>query len=170
MDWGRFLLDAQTWLHRESEKPDARRSQAPDPSSLDEGAAWVGAVPKVSIVARDWGNALRIRGKLALTDEIRLTRSNRMVLSRVRLGDGRFIPFGQLGIGEWRIDTTMMPLTPATQEVAGQVGAGFELRLSPSWQLAFESNMTALYREAKDPASLPVTRMFGTMLASRLEF
>jgi hypothetical protein len=78
------------------------------------------------------------------TDELRPTRSNRMVVSRVRLADGLVAPFAQLGLGEWRVDPTVLPALPPEQELAAQAGLGFEVSLSPATVVAFEADWTLL--------------------------
>jgi len=145
--------------------------QQGDPNTQNAGNAWFGVAPRVSLVARDWGSAYRVAGdRLAVVDAVRLSSSTRMVLSRVRLSDRRFTPFAQLGLGQWRIDTNVVPLNRNYTEVAAQVGGGFEVRLSSSWQLAAETTMTVLHREGIQAGDAPVPQMWSTMFASRLAF
>jgi hypothetical protein len=135
------------------------------------GSAWFGVAPKVSLVARDWGTARSLAGgPLAVTDAIRVSRSSRMVLSRIRLGEGRVVPFTQLGLGQWRVDTEMVPHLPRNVELAAQFGAGVEMRLYRGWELAAETDLTVLYREVHEPQQLTTPRMWGAFLASRVEF
>ena len=145
-----------------------------DPYEGNPGNAWFGAAPRVSFVARDWGTSLRLAGdRLSLVDAMRLSQSTRMIVTRVRFGDLRFArvtPFAQVGLGQWRTDTNIMPLTPRSTEIAGQAGGGIEIQVSRSWQLALESSVTALYREQREDTSIPQTRFWSAMFASRLEF
>jgi hypothetical protein len=116
-------------------------------SGASESAAslpWVGAEPRVSLVARDWAGSRGLWGSLVATDELRPARSNRMVVSRLRLAQGRVVPFAQLGAGQWRVDPTVMPLLPREQELAAQGGFGFELRLSSATAVAAEADWTLL--------------------------
>ena len=53
----------------------------------------------------------------------------------------------QLGVGEWRIDPAMFPNARSYSEVAGQVSAGFELRLPSGLRVAGEAPYTALYHD-----------------------
>ena len=127
--------------------------------------------PALSLVARDWGSSLRIAGdRLALIDAMRLTQSTRMVLTRVRLSDARIAPFAQVGLGQWRTDPFLLPLSPRYQEIAAQAAAGVELRLMGSWQVALESSTTMLYREQQNSRDLPAAHMWSTTFASRVDF
>lgn len=105
-------------------------------------------VPNAALVARDWRGATKLAGqRTMLVDELRPTASNRMVVARLATG-GRFTTFGQLGLGEWRIDTAMFPNARAYSEIAGQVGAGFEMALSSRVRVAGEAQYTVLSRSA----------------------
>lgn len=151
--------------------PALRLAHNPDPNPHNAGNAWFGVAPTVSLVARDWGAAYKVAGdRLALVDAMRLTSSTRMVLSRVRLNGHRITPFAQLGVGQWRIDPYLMPLTPRQTEIAAQIGGGVEMRLLPQWQLAFETTSTVIYRDDRQPVDAALPRMWSTMLASRLDF
>jgi len=131
---------------------------------------WFGFKPTVSLVARDWGSSFRVAGdRLALVDVLRLTSSTRMVLTRVRLNDARVAPFVQVGLGQWRTDPLILPLTPRYEEVAAQVAAGVEVRVRGSWVLGLEQTGTILQRERGDK-DLPSAHMWSTTLASRFDF
>lgn len=148
-----------------------RAERANDPNVQNAGNAWFGVAPRVSLVARDWASAYKVAGdRLSIADAMRLSASTRMVVSRVRLNEARFTPFAQVGIGQWRTDTNLLPHFRREIEVAAQVGGGFELRLTPAWQMALESTTTALYREVHEQGDIPALRMWSTMIASRLEF
>lgn len=126
--------------------------------------------PSVSLVARDWGSSFRVAGdRLALVDAMRLTTSTRMALARVRMTDARVSPFVQVGLGQWRTDPYLLPLTPSYLELAAQSAAGIELRLMGSWQVALESTMTSIYRERGDK-TVPNPHMWSTTFASRVDF
>lgn len=126
--------------------------------------------PTVSLVARDWGSSFRVAGeRLALVDALRLTTSTRMVLTRFRMSDSRISPFAQVGVGQWRTDPYLLPLTPGYMELAAQAAAGIDLRLTGKWQIAVESTMTTMYREHSDK-SMPTPHVWSTMLASRVDF
>ena len=145
-----------------------------EPYEQNPGNAWFGVAPRVSFVARDWASSLRLHGdRLSLVDAMRLSQSTRMIVTRVRFGDvgvSRVTPFAQVGLGQWRTDTNIMPLTPRSTEIAGQAGGGFEIQVSRTWQLAVESSMTALYREQREDTSIPQTRFWSAMFASRFEW
>lgn len=126
--------------------------------------------PSVSLVARDWGSSFRVAGeRLALVDALRLTSSTRMVLTRFRITDSRISPFAQVGLGQWRTDPYLLPLTPSYMELAAQAAAGVELRIMGSWQIALESTMTSIYRERSD-RSMPTPHVWSSTFASRIDF
>jgi hypothetical protein len=177
VDWEHLLKQGMAWVVQQSETqreqahPLAAHVATPEHGTPELGTAWVGVAPKVSLVARDWGTARSIAGgPIALTDAVRVSRSNRMVVSRIRLGEGRFIPFAQLGLGQWRVDTDVMPHLQRDEEIAAQFGGGFELRLFDRWQLAAETDLTVLYREMHEPQQAVTPRLWGTFLASRVQF
>jgi hypothetical protein len=179
-DWGEALGKGMTWLAAQSER--GREAQSPRRSEIasttstaaspgELGSAWFGVAPHVSFVARDWGGAKSLAGgPIAVTDAVRVTRSCRMVMSRIRLGEGRVVPFGQLGLGQWRVDPEWVPHLPNNVEIAGQFGAGVEFHMTPGWEIAAETGLTVLYREVHEPQQLTAPRMWGTFLASRYEF
>jgi hypothetical protein len=131
---------------------------------------WVGLSPHVALIARDWDAARVLVGHLSPTDQIRLSRSSRMFVTRLRLADGRISPFAQLGLGQWRIDTDLMPVLPRDVELAGQLGGGFELTLSRLAALAVEVDYTLLYRERREPQMVSEPRLWGTFLVARMQF
>jgi hypothetical protein len=182
IDWMTKLVQLDQYVRTGAERPQlvlpARASERPaatsEPYEQNPGNAWFGVAPRVSFVARDWATSLRLAGdRLSLVDAMRLSQSTRMIVTRVRFGDlrvSRVTPFAQVGLGQWRTDTNIMPLTPRSTEIAGQAGGGIEIQVSRSWQLAVESSMTALYREQREDTSIPQTRFWSAMFASRLEF
>ncbi len=115
-------------------------------------AHWLELSPRISLVARDWGEAHKIAGgsSLLLTDVMRLTRSSRVLMSRVHLGAGPLVPFVQVAVGQWRIDTNMLPALPGATEAASQVGFGFELAPMRGVRVACESSWTRFWREGRD--------------------
>ncbi len=132
---------------------------------------WVGAEPRMSLVARDWTGSRGLVGDMTATDELRPTRSNRMVVSRLRLAEGRIVPFAQLGVGQWRVDPTVMPLLPREQELAAQGGLGFELTLSRATALAVEADWTLLLPTSSDDVIADTHPAFwGACVAMRTRF
>ncbi len=176
VDWGEALGKGMTWLASQSERgregqPRATETSPSTSPSSELGSASFGVAPHVSFVARDWGGARSLAGgPIAVTDAIRVSRSSRMVMTRIRLGEGRIVPFGQLGLGQWRVDTDIIPHLPRNVELAGQFGAGVEVHMMRGWELALETDLTVLYREVHEPQQLTTPRMWGTFLASRVEF
>ena len=127
--------------------------------------------PMMSLVARDWNSSFRVAGdRLALVDVLRLTTSTRMVLARVRMSDARIAPFAQMGLGQWRTDPFVLPLTPRYEEIAAQAAGGVEIRVMGSWQVALETTTTVLYREQQNSRDLPAAHMWSTLIASRVDF
>jgi hypothetical protein len=136
------------------------------------GSDWFAVAPTFSLVARDWSSAYKVTGagdRLALVDALRLTSSTRMVLSRVRANDSRISPFAQVGLGQWRTDPYLLPLTARYTEIAGQAATGVEARIIGTWQIALETTMTMLYRETRADR-VPATQIWSSTFASRVDF
>ena len=133
---------------------------------------WVGLAPRISLVARDWGASQLLVGDLTVTDHLRLTRSSRMVVSRIRLAEGRLVPFAQLGVGEWRVDRSLVPALPLNQQLAAQAGAGVELTIAPSFAVALEADWTLLWEDdvASQPQTIARPNLWGSLLAARARF
>jgi hypothetical protein len=170
VDWGKlgdFLRGGTLFPAQESWRP-ASLEQKPASSSVD--LPWLGSSTHVSLVARDWSGAQLLMGHLMLTDELRLSRSCRMVLTRLRLVDGRFTPFFQAGIGQWRVDTDLMPFLPRDVELAGQTGGGFELAVGSVATIALEADYTILYREQHEPQMVSEPRPWVAFVAARARF
>jgi hypothetical protein len=147
------------------------RATAPETVDATAAVRWVGAAPRLSLVARDWAESRRLLGDMGLTDELRPTRSSRMVVSRVRLVDGRVAPFAQLGLGEWRVDTTLLPALPHERVLAAQAGLGFELALAHDTVAAFEADWTLLRpADASDVLAQTHPALWGTYVALRMRF
>jgi hypothetical protein len=186
VDWGRLIDKGYSWLETRSEQGnhsyraqtattaefpvgrslaavESQSAKADDPSV---GDTWFGVAPNMSIVARDWSTSTLVTGKLAATDALRLSHSCRMVLSRIRLGNGRLTPFAQIGLGQWRVDTSVVQL-PYDEEVAGQTGAGFELHIAKNFDLAAETDLTILYREEHQAQEIASPHIWGSFLAMR---
>jgi hypothetical protein len=175
VDWVKGLveLDELARGNAESATSSTRGQQLrlEDPSPQNMGNAWFGVAPRVTLVARDWASSTRLVGdRLSVVETMRLSASTRMVVGRARLSATRFTPFLQLGLGQWRVDRNYLPLTPRTIEIAGQLGTGFELRLTRGWQLAAEATVTSLIREGQTNPGVPQTVLWSTFLASRIEF
>src|SRR6185437_3198507 len=178
VDWGKLVVEVDHLVRSgttEAPQSSARRLRGEqleleDPSEGNLGNAWFGVAPKVTLVARDWASSTHLAGdKLGLLDSLRLSRSTRMVVGRARLSSARFTPFIQLGFGQWRVDTRYMPMMPQEIEVAGQLGSGFEVRMTRRWQIAAEVTATTLIREGQYDAQ-PQNVLWSAFLASRVEF
>lgn len=150
------------------------RGQAPvlvrPESTSGEDERFVDMAPRLTLVARDWSGAQLVSGRLALTDQIRLIRSSRMVLSRLRLGSGRLAPFAQVGVGQWRIDGDLLPGMPHDMETAAQLGAGFELKVRPRAVIAVEVDDTVLCPLDGHPQIVPDTHLWAASLVARAVF
>jgi len=126
--------------------------------------------PRLAIVARDWRGSMKLAGSgTTLVDELRPTASNRMVLTRLSTG-GRLTTFAQLGAGQWRIDTAMFPSARAYDEIAGQVGAGFEIAVASQLRVAGESQYTFLFRNLRYTGEEVAPRITSFVLAVKGQF
>jgi hypothetical protein len=177
VDWGKTLLLGQEWLitgaraEKASAEPGASAPGGTE-GALEDTTPWVGVAPHLSVLGRDWNESFVFTGRLTTTDVLRLTQSNRMLLTRVRFGDGVIVPFAQLGFGQWRVDTNMLPGWACDTEVAAEVGAGFELRVRKAYSFAIESDYTVLYRDQPEPTNIPYARIWfwGATAATRIRF
>lgn len=123
------------------------------------------SAPSLSVVARDWHGSMRLMGDRTLVlDDLRATASNRMVITRLAT-EGRLSTFVQVGVGEWRIDPAMFPTARSYSEIAGQLGGGFELRLSSRTRIASEVSYTALYRDLHYTSDEVAPRMLAFAVA-----
>src|SRR5260370_31074655 len=77
VDWGK--LDEVIRDGTDSLERPLRSSVFPTETRL------FGVSPHVSLIARDWGGAQLLVGRLSLTDQVRLSRSSRMFITRLRL-------------------------------------------------------------------------------------
>jgi hypothetical protein len=189
VDWAHVLSDLDAVARRGADVLDSPRcsqagcqtdtnatASAPERISASHvqntGSAWFAVAPTFSLVARDWTSAYKVTGagdRLALVDALRLTSSTRMVLARIRANDSRISPFAQVGLGQWRTDPYLLPLTARQTEIAGQVASGIEVRLIGTWQVALETTMTMLYRESRND-SMPAAQIWSSTFASRVDF
>ncbi len=179
VDWAHELGAGVRWLAAQSE-PKRELALRAEEVSLEAPRTGLrsalGVAPRVSLVARDWGAARSVAGgPLALTDAIRVSRSSRMAVARVRLSEGRegregrVVPFVQAGLGQWRVDRDVLPHLPRNTELAAQLGAGLELHILPGFDVAAEADWTVLYRDVHEPQQLTPPRMWGGFLAARFE-
>ena len=170
VDWDKLGMvlheGASSFLPHETWHAETR-----DQAQGDASARWLGAAPRLALVARDWGVSQVLWGHLAVTDQLRLSRSSRMVVTRLSLGGGRLTPFAHVGVGQWRTDTSVVPMLPSDMELAGQLGGGFELEIAPRTVIALEGDCTLLYREGRDDALMRSTgQLWSTLLAARARF
>lgn len=170
VDWTKLadvLNDGASLLPR---TPPRRSVEMNGRSTWAPETSWIGLSPHLSLVARDWSGAQLLVGQMMLTDELRLSRSCRMILSRVRIADGRIAPFAQVGFGQWRVDTDLMPIVAPDVEIATQLGAGFDVRLNANAAIALETDYTFLYREQHALEMVSGPRPWATFLAARAVF
>jgi hypothetical protein len=126
--------------------------------------------PDASLVAHDWGGPRLFVGHLSPVDQMRLSRSSRMLVGRIRVPLARVVPFVQLGLGQWRIDPELLPYRNDAA-YAAQLGYGFEVMVSPHATVVFEADSTFLYRD-RDPRCVQARppAMWGSFVAARARF
>ncbi len=175
-DLRRLVADGMALL-QQSGSPSLLLPEAPRVTTLERAESkrraappqLIGTTPKISVVARDWQGAEGLGGTM-LTDRLRLSRSSRMVVTRIRMADGIIAPFAQIGFGQWRVDTDVLLGLPRTIELAAQLAFGFEVRTSRHSALGVECDYTAFYRERHSAPSLPMPSILGAFAAAKLEF
>src|SRR5438128_1127294 len=85
-DWERAFVEGRTWAASRGGADGTALPDAPSPQTKT-------LVPRFTIVARDWGESHRLFGPgLSLTDVQRVSRSTRVVVSRLSLTGGSFSP------------------------------------------------------------------------------
>lgn len=170
VDWERLFERGDAWLRGTPSQDLAPLKVAGPPESAPmplrkANAAWR---PRAQIVLRDWGSALKVTGeKLSMTDLVTLSRSTRMVLGRATFGDGRFVPFIQVGFGQWRVDPALSSLMPYARRMATSAGIGGEVELSSHVSAAFEVNLTTLVREGRTADDHPEAHLVTSLFALR---
>jgi hypothetical protein len=170
VDWGKLadvLRAARPLFSQEALFPGASGNAGP--SGVDRMRTWRPS-PQLSVVARDWSGAQSLIGHLALTDRLRLSRSSRMVISRLRIADGTVVPFAQAGVGQWRVDTDIMPVMPPDMEPAAQFGGGLEVRIDSHCAVGLEADYTILYRQQHEPQMISGPHLWGGYFAARTMF
>jgi hypothetical protein len=170
VDWERLaeaIRDARHFFSAREARSADRTLQA---QTQDGEPRSYGLSPHLSLVARDWGEAEALYGHLTVSDQVRLSRSSRMLVSRLRLLDGRFVPFIDVGLGQWRVDRDLMPVLPRDVELAAQLGFGFELRLWDRFSVALELDHTILYREQHEPQMVTAPHLWGSFIGGRAVF
>ncbi|WP_394835085.1 hypothetical protein LVJ94_52160 [Pendulispora rubella] len=126
---------------------------------------------RLSLIARDWKGAISLVGRGAVpSDQIRLTRSSRMLIGRVTVGTGPLVPFVHVGAGEWRYDPDLQPFTPRNQEFATQFGAGVAVRISKHMSFAWETDYVILCRERREPQNVPNPYIIGSFGVLNVEY
>jgi hypothetical protein len=143
-----------------------------DTRDVVTGTAGTSAVvrPRATLVARDWGGAIVLMGHLSPTDQFRLSRSTRMIMGRVHVPIGRFTPFVQLGLGQWRLDPGLFPSCVRDVESAGQLGSGLEIAIARTASVALEADYTVLYREQHEPQMVDSAQHWSSYVAARWLF
>ena len=130
--------------------------------------ALLGSELHVAIVARDWQAAYNLTdGRSFLFDRIRMIRSSRMAVTRLVLGGGRFVPYAEASLGQWRPDTDLMPWIRSDLEAASQVALGFQMHVAARCALAWDVEQTEIFASA---ANVPSTHVYASFAALRAEF
>lgn len=145
LDGNRFVTQTMAGAAPSGRESSPTANANPTAASV-EPPPLVDFLPRASLVARDWRGSMKVAGRTMLLDDLRPAASHRMVLARIA-SDARLAPFVQAGAGEWRVDPVLFPNQPTRQALAGQIGAGFELRTLEGIQVAGEADYTFFYRE-----------------------
>ncbi len=172
INWSALPSDAQRALSSDLGKrsgqdlPDSRAKVLSDTKAAQNPFA-----VHLSFIARDWAEALSLTsGGLSLTDQLRALRSTRLMIMRARFGEGKLVPYVQLGAGQWRVDTNAAPLLPNETELASQIGGGFDVKVLGQARLATEATYTMLYRQSHEGGRVAIGSVFGALLAARVRF
>jgi hypothetical protein len=171
VDWGRALALGESWVHdRKHHKDHASPIASLRHDSDDDESSFLGTNPRFSIVLRDWEGGHHLAGGLlSVTDAIRMSRSSRMLLSRMTMTSGQVMPFVQFGAGQWRVDKDMQPFLPKDVELAALLGCGFDFALTHNLAVALETDWTILYRETREATNIGAAHIFSSFAALRWE-
>jgi hypothetical protein len=138
---------------------------------LVEQQPFIDFLPNASVIVRDWRGSVKIIGdRTMLVDDLRPTASNRMIVGRIATNEARVSLFAQVGVGEWRVDTVMFPNAVSYSEIAGQIGGGFQLRITPRLHVASELQYTMLYRDLHYAEGEVAPRMTSFVIAAAGRF
>ena len=171
LDVAKVLETSYAWLQNRAQpvRPYALRDN-PAQAAADTKKPVLSPPLRVSLVARDWSGAHNLTGGTLVSDDVRLSRSSRMVLTRVRADLGAFQPYVHAGLGEWRYDPAILTFLPRNQEYATQLSAGFELKVAKHARFAMEADYTILCRESREPQNNPTPRVLGAYAVLHTKF
>jgi hypothetical protein len=165
-------IEAEGWLRAHypgQPGQQQQRSMFGGREQITQMSALIGNELHIAIVARDWSEAYSITdGRSLLFDRVRLIRSNRMAVTRVSLGGGAILPYGEMSFGQWRADTDLVPWLKSDLEAAAQVTAGVEVHFAPRCAFAWDVEETKIYPD--QDRNVPATRLFASFVALRAEF
>jgi hypothetical protein len=130
---------------------------------------FVGDELHVAIVARDWQAAYNLTdGRTFLFDRMRLIRSSRMAVTRFVLGGGRFVPYAEVSMGQWRPDSDLMPwIRSDVLQAATQVALGFQVHVASRCAFAWDVEQTQIFASLEN---VPATHVVASFAALRAEF
>src|ERR1019366_8874834 len=103
-------------------------------------------------------------GHLSPIDEVLRERPKRMVLMRRRLHDRPLVPFPHVRLGQRRIGRDM-PAIPHDVVLAGQLGGGLELHLTPLASVAAEAECTVINPARSEALWIRSSTLWGSFLA-----
>lgn len=151
--------------------PSLRRpAQDAPPETARVDVPFVDLAPRPSLLVRDWRGSFRLAGAgTNVVDDLRPSASNRMVIARVATA-ARLSTFAQLGAGQWRIDPVLFPAFPTYDAVCGQLGAGFQLAVTPRVKLAGEVEYTVLYGTQPWSGDIAMPRLLSSIVAVEAGF
>lgn len=175
VDWGRLLVRANSEVPHVLEgmsppsSPPGRglsveRDESPPQPRLPELA------PRLTFFARDWGRSHLLKGRLPASELFRLSRSSRMLLGRVTFFSGSITPYAQLGLGQWRVDTSVVAVSPHNTELAMQIGGGLDVRAFDVCDIVVEASTTFFYRDTPHPDDVPRAHVARGLVAAFMRF
>lgn len=171
VDVAKVIESSWNWLESRAKGVGAARpADKPPAAAFDPMRPVLNPPIRLSLVARDWSDAYSVSGGTMISDDVRLSRSSRMVLGRARLDLGDFQPYAHAAIGEWRYDPAILTTKPRNQEYATQMAVGFEYKLAKYARMGFEADYTLLCRETREPQNNPTPSVIGAYAVLHTKF
>lgn len=170
VDIAKVIDSSFDWLQSRAKGVGAARPADKPPASLDPTRPVLNPPIRLSLVARDWSDAFNVAGGTMISDDVRLSRSSRMLLGRARLDLGKFQPYVHTALGEWRYDPAILTFKPRNQEYATQWALGFEYKFAKYGRVGFEADYTLLCRESREPQNNPTPSVLGAYAVLHAKF
>ncbi|MEI7895026.1 MAG: hypothetical protein WCI05_18165 [Myxococcales bacterium] len=173
VDWAEWLdgLEGDLWTGHDPWLLFSRTWSAPRTREVGLATTRSEFAPQLSFVVRDWGVSRALfGGSMGVADRVRLSRSSRMLVTRFSFDARAFAPFVHVALGQWRIDTEVLPVFARDEWMAGQLALGLEMKVG-AWALAGQFDFTRLHRGPRElPSPVGEPQIWGAFVGARALF